>query len=178
MESLLKSEYNKFKAKKNDEYLSLTLTNVQVLENDYYKSVLNVITKAFLLLTSLVTLLIMNPLLTLSLIIVIFIIGVFPLIFSKKILLQKKNYISATEKSTRSTTECLYGFEVIKINRIEKSILEKYKSNIIKMEQCGRSLGNTIGLANVIFGSSTMLLLLLIFLIGGYSLSQGKLTIG
>jgi ATP-binding cassette subfamily B protein len=178
MESLLRSEYDKFRAKQNDEYLSLTLTNVQVLENDYYKSVLNVITKAILLLTSLVTLLIMNPILTLILVIIIVIIGTFPLLFSKKILTQKKNYISATEMATRSTTECLYGFEVIKINRIEQTILNKYKSNISEMEQSGRLLGNTIGLANVIFGSSTMLLLLLVFLIGGYSVSQGTLTIG
>ncbi|MDQ0175918.1 ATP-binding cassette domain-containing protein [Bacillus chungangensis] len=178
IESLLRSDYTTFKKKKNDEYLALVLSNLQVLDEDYYKSVLNVITKVMLLFMSLVTLFVINPLLMISLVFFIILIGTFPLLFSKKILSQKKQFISATEQYTNSTTECLYGYEVIKINRIAEIIIGKYESAIHKMEQKGRELGNTIVLANVVFGSSTMLLLLLIFLIGGYSVSQGTLTIG
>lgn len=178
IESLLRSDYTTFKKKKNDEYLALVLSNLQVLDEDYYKSVLNVITKVMLLFMSLVTLFVINPLLMISLVFIIILIGTFPLLFSKKILSQKKQFISATEQYTNSTTECLYGYEVIKINRIAEIIIRKYESAIHKMEQKGRGLGNTIVLANVVFGSSTMLLLLLIFLIGGYSVSQGTLTIG
>lgn len=178
IESLLRSDYTTFKKKKNDEYLALILSNLQVLDEDYYKSVLNVITKVMLLFMSLVTLFVINPLLMISLVFIIILIGSFPLLFSKKILSQKKRFITATEQYTNSTTECLYGYEVIKINRIAEIIINKYKSAINKMEQKGRRLENTIVLANVVFGSSTMLLLLLIFLIGGYSVSHGTLTIG
>ncbi|RHW43311.1 ABC transporter ATP-binding protein [Neobacillus notoginsengisoli] len=176
--SLMKSDYATFKRKKKDEYLSLILTNTQLLENDYYKSLLNVITKAILLTTSLITLFILNSLITVSLLIIFGLISVFPLLFSNKIVKLQKEFISSTEEHTRSLAESLSGFEVIKVNRITKPLMEKYKAVIEEMEHTGMKLGNTIILANVVFGSSTMLLFLLIFLIGGYSVSQGTLTIG
>lgn len=178
MKALLRSNYGQFKSKKNDEYTSLLLTNIPVLEEDYFKTTINLISKSLLLVVSLVTLLILNPLLTVSLIIVIAALGIFPLLFTKRILLLKKELIHKTEEYTKSTTEVLYGYETIKVYKLIDYILNVHRLKINKMERKSKQFGDILILANVTFGSSSMILLLLIFLIGGYAVSIGTLTVG
>ncbi|MEJ8303369.1 ABC transporter ATP-binding protein [Saccharibacillus sacchari] len=178
MHAILHSRYTDFKKKKNEEYLSLLLTNVQTLENDYYSSGITIMSKSILIIASIIALLLLNSLLTFSVIAVIVLLAFFPLLFSKRILKQKQELIESTEKYTASATECLYGFEVIKINAIIHKVFHKYTEKAEKMGSDSRKMDNTISLANVVFGSSTMVLILLVFLIGGYSVSQGLLSIG
>ncbi|WP_340015508.1 ABC transporter ATP-binding protein [Paenibacillus sp. FSL K6-1318] len=178
MKALLQSEYGQFKSQKNDEYASLLLTNIPVLENDYFKTVINLISKSLLLVVSICTLIVLNPLLTLSLIIVIAVLGIFPLLFTKRILLLKEELIKKTEEYTKSTSEALYGYETIKIYKVANYILNRHVIKIKKMERKSKQFGDILILANVTFGSSSMVLLLLIFLIGGYSVSTGALTVG
>ncbi|WP_427181635.1 ABC transporter ATP-binding protein [Paenibacillus sp. TC-CSREp1] len=178
MKALLRSNYGQFKSKKNDEYTSLLLTNIPVLEEDYFKTVINLISKSLLLVVSLITLIVLNPLLTLSLIIVIAALGIFPLLFTKRILKLKKELINNTEEYTKSTTEVLYGYETIKVYKLIDYILNAHKVKINKMERKSKQFGDILILANVTFGSSSMILLLLIFLIGGYAVSMGTLTVG
>jgi len=176
--SILGASYTEFSKHEKEEYHTLLFSNIQILEEDYYNSVLNIITKTLLLLSSLITLLILQPLLTFALLIIIIIVGLFPLFFSKKIIRLKEAHIERNEVYINLVNEIIAGFNIIRIYNRHTVFQKKAETSIAHLEVKNKQLKNTILFANVIFGSATMLIMLIIFLLGGYFVSQSILTIG
>lgn len=175
---LLEMPYDKFRRKKLEEYTSLLLTNVQTLEDDYYMSFINVISKSILLIGSIIAIASLNMMILISLIIMILTLCIVPLIFSKKILKYKEEYISNTEKYTKISTDSLNGIEIIKAYNIKEAVLNRYIMFLKSLEKSKYNIKNVMLAANTVLASSTFIVTLLIFMLGGYFVNRGVFTIG
>lgn len=178
VESLLSMTYDKFKSKKKSEYTSILLNDIKTLEIDFYISILSLISKGLLLVSALVGLYIINPVFLIIVVSIIIFISILPVIFSKNILKHRERYMTSNESFTEIINECLDGFETIKSYNIINKILNIHKERAKKFEGSNENMKNTVALANVIFGTATMIISLSIFTIGGYLAINNNVTIG
>ncbi|CAH2713685.1 Vitamin B12 import ATP-binding protein BtuD [Neobacillus rhizosphaerae] len=175
---ILNTSFEQFNQYDKEEYQNLLYANIENLEEDYYNAVLNIITKGLLLSCSLITLIVLQPMLTLALVVIIILISVLPLVFSVRIIKLKEEHINLNGKYINITNEIISGFNIIRIYCRQKIFSEKANENIKFLEKKRLHLKNTMLKANVIFGSATILIMLIIFLLGGYLVSKEMLTVG
>lgn len=178
VKSLLNMTYDEFKSKKKSEYTAILLNDVKTLEEDFYISYLNFISKGWLLIFSLIELYIINPIFLLIVIFIIILMGLLPIFFSKTILRYRENYMLLNSGFTETINECLDGFETIKCYNIINKFLNIHKYKVKRFEESNQQMKNIIALANVIFGTTTMIISLSIFTIGGYLAINNSVTIG
>ncbi|WP_250673399.1 ABC transporter ATP-binding protein (plasmid) [Paraclostridium ghonii] len=178
VKNLLDMTYDEFKNRKKSEYISMLLNDVQTLETDFYMSFLNFISKGFMLIFSLVGLYMINPIFVLIVVFIAVLMGLIPIFFSKKILRYREEYMLLNSNFTEITNECLDGFKTIKSYNMIKKILIIYNDKVKKFQKISQKLKNSIALANVVFGATTMIISLSIFTIGGYLAINNKVTIG
>ena len=126
MEKFLSISYNEFNNIDKAEYISVLLNDIKTLENDYYASILNLISKICLLIFSLIGLYIINPVFLLIIAVVIILMSILPVMFSKSIFKRRKIYMELNSQLNESINECLDGFVTIKSYNIIKKILDIY----------------------------------------------------
>lgn len=178
MEKFLSISYNEFNNIDKAEYISVLLNDIKTLENDYYASILNLISKICLLIFSLIGLYIINPVFLLIIAVVIILMSILPVMFSKSIFKRRKIYMELNSQLNESINECLDGFVTIKSYNIIKKILDIYRERVEKFESSNNNMKNVVALANVVLGASTMILAITIFIIGGYLAINNIVTIG
>ncbi|WP_427108996.1 ABC transporter ATP-binding protein [Lysinibacillus xylanilyticus] len=176
--AMISTSYDEFKKYNTEEYNTLYLSNLNQLETNYYSSIFGIINKGLLLSCSIVTLIILQPILTLALVVIIGLVSILPVLFSKRIIRLKEDHISANEQYVNIIQEMIAGFPIIRVYR-KADIFSSRGDKVVKsLEIKNMKLQNMIILANVLFGSITIVVMLVIFLFGGYLVSQKLLTIG
>lgn len=176
--AMISTSYDEFQKYNTEEYNTLYFSNLNQLETNYYSSIFGIINKGLLLSCSIVTLIILQPILTLALMVIIGLVSILPVLFSKRIIRLKEEHISANEQYVNIIQEMIAGFPIIRVYR-KADIFSSRGDKVVKsLEVKNMKLQNMIILANVLFGSITIVVMLVIFLFGGYLVSQKLLTIG
>ncbi len=75
------------------------------------------INKGLLLSCSIITLIILQPILTLALVVIIGLVSTLPVLFSKRIIRLKEEHISANEQYVNIIQEMIAGFSILKVYR-------------------------------------------------------------
>ncbi|MGN4123736.1 ABC transporter ATP-binding protein [Lysinibacillus sphaericus] len=176
--AMISTSYDEFKKYNTEEYNTLYFSNLNQLEANYYSSIFSMINKGLLLSCSIITLIILQPILTLALVVIIGLVSTLPVLFSKRIIRLKEEHISANEQYVNIIQEMIAGFSILKVYRKADNFSSRGDKVVKNLELKNMKLQNMIILANVLFGSITIVVMLVIFLFGGYLVSQQLLTIG
>lgn len=176
--NIMRQEYEAFDQRALSEYTAILINDVKVLEDDYFGAFIECINKIVLIILATTQLMLLDPRFIIGLFLVGGIMATLPLIFTKQIIKQREHQLKSIEKYTKFIRESLEGFETIKLFRIFGVFKRRSSLVDITMEDNNYKMKNTMAMANAIMMLTSVLLSLVTFLIGGYLVIKGSLTIG
>lgn len=166
-----------FKTDIGEKVSSLT-NDIKILEDDYFKRYINIIRSGLLLVSSLVSIFLINYMMAIFLIVLSSLSLILPNIVNKR-LEDKKDAFSVSQANyTARTTEYLSGFSTIQSFGIVEFIINEFKKNSKQVMDTANEyekLSNKIDTVTLVLGSLTFMGG---FLFGGFLVSKNLLTLG
>lgn len=178
MSNILKLPYNLFIVNDKSEYINIMINDINELETKYYDSVFGLISKIFLLTLSSISLFSVNSSFFLIVIVILISMFILPNLFSKLITNKRKLCMKAYSQYTELINEYLDGFTVIKSYNISKEKLQTFKKKSIFLDTNNLKFKNILALLNSIFGATTIIISLAVFIIGGTLVINNIIEVG
>ncbi|PAT01125.1 hypothetical protein CI105_08320 [Candidatus Izimaplasma bacterium ZiA1] len=126
--------YKQFNKRSRDVYVSNLINDVNTFEADFFLSLINVIFRFFMYLAALIILLVINWKIALIIFIVSILVFFISKFYEKRTVRYQKDVSTANEKFTVDVSNVFNGLEILKLNNIEDSFLEKNKKAIKSLE--------------------------------------------
>ncbi len=122
---------NIFEYRKNSvgDYISLFNNNISKIETNYFKNILEIYSDILRVIFSIITLIWINPTITILSIFIMLIPTIIPKIFSKKLIKTNENIVKCFSMYNDKIKETFEGYEVIKNYNIEEIINIKNEEN-------------------------------------------------
>ena len=166
-------------AKKGNEYFeSFFINDLKVLEEQYIRKVIDVVTSISQFVLSIVAIAILKPIFLLLPVAVVFVSIMTPIAFKGAVSRHNRCYSEANSSFLTTFGELLSGFIVIKNFSVSKLFTARVNKAIVKTENSYASYLSSMSLANIAFAFTGQLLLLLSFAIGGTMAAAGIITAG
>lgn len=169
------SDYNK---KEVSDYISFFNNDINLLEENYYTQLVELISKAAQLILACIAICLINPLFLIIIIITMIISGVIPLLFSRKLSILNDDCLNKMEKTNGKLQNYFEGFSIIKSFNLIDNVTEDIRNSFNKVEdeKCKRK--NVTEIIGTSLMCMTILLTLLTFILGGQLIFLNKLNIG
>lgn len=175
---VLKKNIIDFKKEDTSKYIINLTGDIQILESDYFSSVLSLANYLFLFVFAIYALLSLNIYITLT----IFIVGWIPIIISKlffsKLKFYKQNYSFMLKQFTGKIKDIFSGFDVIKSFNINKQVEDDFNSYNIMVEQSKFKGKAFFGVVSSISECSGNFIFIVTLVLGAYFCINNKMTIG
>lgn len=177
-QSMLNMSYHDFKKESESYYLSYFTNDLNMLESSYIQVTIDMVGQSLLILGTCIAYLIINPFAFVVILICILLSLIMPVLFTSR--MQKANdmFVRANEVLLSKTREYIKGFDVIKGFHINKIIEMKYLKAVTQREEKYAKFSNTMIIGNTAVAFISVVIILLIFLIGGFSVIEKKITLG
>ncbi|SFU51095.1 ABC-type multidrug transport system, ATPase and permease component [Clostridium sp. DSM 8431] len=175
---VLKKNIIDFKKEDTSKYISNLTGDIQILESEYFSSVLSLANFLFLFVFAIYALLSMNIYITLA----IFVVGWIPIIISRiflsKLSFYKENYSAMLGQFTGKIKDIFSGFDVIKSFNINKQVEKDFDDYNIKVEQSKFKGKAFLGVVSSISECSGNFMFIVTLVLGAYFCINNQMTIG
>lgn len=175
---ILKKDIPEFNKNNTSKYLSNLTNDVNILSNNFFNNMQELIYQIAVFTMSFVGILNINYLFIIS----IFILGYIPIFiskfFTKKIKLLKKDYSDKLYKFTNKVNDMVSGFEVIKSFNVEKHSMNKFSTINNEVEETSFKTNLTESLLETINSICGLTLFFFNMLLGVYLVINNKITVG
>ncbi len=162
----------------HSEYFSFFTNALEIYEKSFLKVKLNLIGSSIMFFAAFFTIvsfdILFLPLILISIISIIII----PMLVSKKIQELSDNNIKKFEDVINKTREYLDTFYITKVYGITDVIIKKYSITIKESMKSKKIFEDKLGLSNAVIAFLNMCISMSIYILGGYLVIKGKLTIG
>lgn len=177
-DAILKLPYIVFKKKKSDEYLSMLTNNITSIEQDYLQPICALIKSSFSVLVYIIIISIYtSPIICIALLFLSLLAAFSPKIYKKKLRIAGKNYIDQAADYTKKTSDLLDGAELVNANtRVAFSCENSKSTNNLSIQRL--KLGKAKVNGNTISGAAVCLIDVIIFVLCGFLVMRGKITVG
>ncbi|MFD3158832.1 ABC transporter ATP-binding protein (plasmid) [Haloimpatiens sp. FM7330] len=176
--SILKKDIKSFNKENSAKYISTLTNDINILENDYFKSMLEIIINLVRLILGSTAIIMINVYIALG----VFIMGIIsiciPIIFVDKISKLKKNYSDRLGNFTIKIKDIFSGFEVVKSFNVEKKVNEDYSKCNYEAENSKYRFLILSSLIQILSKTSGFLVFFTALVIGIYFVLKGDLTLG
>ncbi len=159
-------------------YKSFFLNDLKVLEEQYIRKVIDVVTTVSQFILSIIAITMLKPIFLLFPLGIVFLSGVIPVAFKGVVQKQNKRYSETNSKFLTIFSEILSGFIVLKNFSAVELFTKRIDKSIVNAEQTYASYLNSMSFANILFAFTGQLLLLSVFAIGGPMASLGIISAG
>lgn len=167
-----------FKKKSTGSYISMLSNDMTIVEQDYIKGRVVIVAQSVMVVFGLTVMIYINWKLTLC----VLLSGILPVgisaVFGRKL---QNTQSEVSENNRRFITmikDIFTGISVIKSFNIEKEITDISTINTSKLENKKASYGNLLGMVISLTQSSTILIVMILFLAGAWLTLRGEMTIG
>lgn len=161
-----------------ESFESFFVNDLKLLEEQYIRKVLDVVTSVSQFVLSIIALALLEPIFLLLPLVVITLSIMTPIVFKGIVGKCNIRYSEASNKFITMFGELLSGITVIKNFSASNFIASRVKKAVMSAEYSYASYLNSISLANISFVFAGQLLLLLSFSIGGTMAATGLITVG
>jgi ATP-binding cassette, subfamily B, bacterial len=133
-DKVITMSYKQFNQKSRDVYVSNLINDINTFENSFFGSLINLIFRFVLYLSTITILAFINwPLAVIIFFVSLFVVAISKL-FEKKTVALQKDVSSANEQFTVDAANMFAGLEILKLNNIEDAFLQKAKRRIGTLE--------------------------------------------
>ncbi len=126
--------YKQFNQKSRDVYVSNLINDINTFENSFFGSLINLIFRFVLYLSTITILAFLNWPLAVIIVGVSLFVVVISKLFEKKTIALQKDVSTANEQFTVDAANMFAGLEILKLNNIEDAFLQKAKRKIDTLE--------------------------------------------
>lgn len=176
--NILKLPVRIFSKQKNGYYISLINNDMKVIEQDYLRGRILLISQGSMVLMGLVAMIYLS----LKLTIVVLVAAVLPILISGlsvNPMKSKQEKVSGENKKyTSFIKDYLMGFPVIKSYKIENRIKKKASTQYIRLEMTKENYQRYADVVGALSANSTIVMVIIIFLVGAALTINGEITIG
>lgn len=176
--SILRMSYHDYNKENLSHYLAYFTNDLNMLESSYIQVTIDMMGQILLIFFTCIAYLYINPLAFAVIVISILLSMIMPILFTGTIQKANDAFVKSNEILLSKTKEYLQGFEVIKGFRLHKIIEDKFMKVVKKREDNYADFSNKMILGNTIVAFISVIIILLIFLVGGFSVIDEKITIG
>lgn len=175
---VLSKDINAFNKETTGRYTSILTNDVNSIEMNYLAGIILIIYNIFLMITSLISMIYLNQILTITILLSIVIPLAVSAYFSGKLSKCEVQVSDQNEEYVNVMNSIFAGFPVIKSFKAEKQTLSNYNNCDEKLEHMKRKKRETAILINLSSFSSSFLVTLAVCAVGVYLILIGKETIG
>lgn len=133
-DKILRSNLEKFGKKSKDVYVSNLINDINLFEQNFFFKLINIIFRGGVYIVSLVVLLILDPRFALAIFAVSVVIFFITKRFEKKTIAIQEDVSSRNEAFTVNVANTFNGLEILKLNNIEETFLDKTLKMIDRVE--------------------------------------------
>lgn len=177
-ESVMGFTIVQFSKNNSGEYISTLNNDVKTVEENYVKNFLECYENILLLLFAVVSIFFINPYVAIMAILLSLLPLTLPSVFGKKLGALQGNYVEQLGKYNEKIKDFFGGFEVLKSFHVENRALQNHNIVNTECEQSKYLLDKTTALVNSFGGVISLCVQFSIFLISGYFVISGSLSIG
>lgn len=178
IKGMLSWSIEKFNKKAVATYISNFNNELPKIEEQYFNSIFDCIGAGTAFLVSIIAMYLYEPLIALIVILLSLCSFIIPFIFSKKLAFSEKEFMNKLENFTGYIKDFLTGFEIIKIFQIEKNIINNFEKINTNVENYKFKHKKIMAQADTSSNVMSIFIQILIFIISGFWVLQGKITIG
>lgn len=176
--SVLNRNMSSFTGENSAQYISLLTNDVGIIEQDYFKNILEMVSNITSFIIATTAIIMINPFIALGVFLVAGLMMLVPTVFGNKVSNAKKNHSDNLGIFTTKVKDIFSGFEVIKSFNIEAKIKSEYdKSNRASEDSKYRHsiLNALVETLSWVFG---FLMFFMAMGVGTYFVITGKATLG
>lgn len=159
-------------------YITRVTNDMTIIESNYIQNILEIIDNIFIFTLSMGSILIINPQLSLLILVLSGLPLIFPYLFSNKLNQRKNHYSKQVGKFTATTKDLYGGYEVIKTHNAFAYIYEIFKRDNGLLEQCKFKYIILESWVHNLSESFAHLLHLSAIAMGAYLVMKGQITMG
>lgn len=178
LEGISRFSYQYFANSPIEEYQSFFLNDLKLFENQYYRQILELLTKVSLLFVAILGVCIIDAVFLIVVLLIIAISALIPALFKNCVAKANQQYNSAVKTYLSSLNEFLNGFGVIKNYNVSEQIMSRVFLKNQHAEFSYANLGTKISIANAFMAFIGQILVLVSFALGGYFTVTGRLSTG
>ncbi len=177
MKNILELKYDDYVLKEKAEYINIILNDLDDIDYKYFNAIFELISKTLLLIFSSILIFFINKIFFIVLIIIIATITLLPNLFSKILYNMQIKCMNSKLNFTEQLNECLDGFKTIKSYNMIDKINQFYKLKANNFDENNRKFKDLLALINTIFATTTMIIILSIFIVGGNLVLNNKIEL-
>lgn len=178
LRSILQVKLSNLTSKKRAEYISIMNNDIQMVLNDYYGNLLNLIYTVATVAFSVKALLSLNVYILLIIILQIVLLTINPFLFRKPLQQSKENQSIAKKDYNFKLTDFIEGIHIIKTYLCEKIMTKQVNEASEEINAAEFSFAKTQMYANLFSMTVGYVCNFLIVAVGVYSIYKGNLTVG
>lgn len=175
---IINKNIENFNEENSAQYISILSNDINIVEQDYFGSIFNIIENSFNFIFGTIALIAINIYIAIAIFTLGSIMMLIPVIFRKRLSLYKKNYSDSLSAYTVKIKDIFSGFEVIKSFNIENKTKQEYSKSNYNVENTKRKSNILDSEVNNLSGVLSNLMFFGSLLIGSYFVIKGILTIG
>ncbi|MCK9176666.1 MAG: ABC transporter ATP-binding protein/permease [Clostridiales bacterium] len=123
-----------FSRKSRDDYLSRLVNDINIIENDFFLSFLNVIFNGGLMIVSIIILLVIDPWYGLVSAVATVLVGILGRFFRARVVRLKEAESEANKDFSSQMSNVYSGLEIVKLNRLEDAFEKKAMGHVTVLE--------------------------------------------
>lgn len=178
LSGIFRYSLSKFHKIERDEYISFFYNDLEYIKDKYIYRIYDIIENAAMLVMATIGIIIIYPYYLFAIIIIIFCALFVPVIFAKKASKLMDDISLSNEKLISWLQNILDGFDIIKSYEIEDRILRDGEARISNYENSEYKIDLFMNFVQVGLNFLLTLLTLVTYVIGGYLVIKGHITIG
>lgn len=131
---IMNKSYQQYATQSKDVYLSHLVNDINLFEQDFFLSILNVMVMSGTFIVSIIILAIIDPLIALMALAVSILMTVITKLFEKRNIDLKQKVSTANEEFSVQSANTISGLEILKLNQVEDRFLDGFKRKVNMIE--------------------------------------------
>lgn len=174
---VLDQSYQNFAAASHSSYISRLVNDINLFERDYFVSFLNVFVSSGNYIVFSIIMLILDVPMGLFSIFVSIVMLFIGLKFKPKIIALENEVSEANERFAHEASNTLNGFEILRLNRVEKPFEQKFTLRVTLLEQVKQAFRYLSDLQRAIFLCIGQIFSVLVLLYLAWQISLGRMNL-
>ena len=166
-----------FSRKSRDEHLSHLVNDINIIENDFFVSFLNVIFNVGLTLITICILLVLDWRYGLAIVLATFLVALLGRFFRKRIVTLKQQESEANKDFSKQMSNVYSGLEILKLNRVEEPFRIRSMGYVTALEKVKMRFNIFDHFQSGTMGTLGLVFQVLSFLYVGMELASGRISL-
>ncbi|MGO1370185.1 MAG: ABC transporter ATP-binding protein [Senegalia sp. (in: firmicutes)] len=178
VEKILTLRLKDFNKEKTGTYISILNNDLTIIEQDYIRGGITLISQSIMIIVGIFLMFYINWKLAICVLVSCVLPLIISAIFNKKLEIAQKNVSLNNSKYTSFIKDILTGYSVIKSFNIEKEVLNLSENKVNVQEKTKEKYQILLGLVTALTQNSTIIIVIVLFIVGAWLTIKGQMTIG